>query len=290
MKERQFKNRLSAILSHNAIERPLEREKSGRINSKRLGRALTTDRVFKKRGDIHIDKEWSISILIDSSGSMDGAQRQKAKEATNALAKILSGLKWIDFEITEFGNTDLILKPYGRKYSGKELNHYSKQGSGEQDDYHFYSNGVDLIDAPHRNLKMAGYSYIGSGSYGGTNDHLALFRASRRLSKRKGNKILIIMSDGGPTADGTFIHHAQKHTTVRGSTHERRVITMAVSPHDTLKHVVTQIKKEKEIIMLGIGVMSNAVAHYYPQHTVVNDLPEFFSKVSSLLAKQIKKT
>lgn len=289
MKERQFKNRLLSILSHNAIERPLEREKSGKINAKRLGRALTSERVFRKRGDTHVEKNWNISILIDSSGSMDGEKRTQAKEATNALAKVLSSLKWIDFEIAEFGNTDIILKPYGRKYTGKELNHYSNQGNSQTNSYYLYSNGSDLIDAPRNDIQIAGYNVAQSGGYGGTNDTLALFRASRRLSKQSGNKILIVMSDGSPTGDGTFMFTAKAHETLRGSVQERKVLLSTADPDSALKQVANQIKREKQIILLGVGIQARDVERYYPQNTIVRDLPDFFSKMSSLLAKQIKK-
>ncbi len=250
---------------------------------------MTTERVFKKRGETHQDKNWNIAILIDSSGSMDGSRRENAKQATHAIAEVLSQIKFIDFEIAEFGNTDLILKPYGRRYTGKELKHYSLQGASQQNDYYFYSNGTDLIDAPRKDLNMAGYKMIGAGGYGGTNDSIAIFRASRRLEKRSGNKILIVITDGGPTGDYTFIHHAKTHSSVRGSMQERKVIMASQDPHQALHQIITQIKKEKQIIMLGVGVQATQVEEYYPQHVIINSLPQFFSKLSGLLAKQIKK-
>lgn len=290
MNAKQFKTRLKTILAHNAIPRPFEREKAGLINSKRLGLALTTDRVFKKRSEEKLEKKYSIEILIDASGSMwRNGKRERAREVAGELAKILSQLKGVEFEVSEFSGTDLILKEFEAPYSPKQTEAYGQKVSN----YQLYSNGHDIFDVPDsvpsETLGSMGYRLDSRAGYSSDNhDALAVWRAYQRLMERKDSKkILVVLSDGQPTREYDFKRLADTHKSVRGDRYS--VELMRDYPADALRKATTKIKKEKKVIMLGVGIQSRAVEDYYPDYVVVRSLATFFSGIASLLAKQIKK-
>ena len=65
-----FQTKLFRIMKQNQDDEKRRRTKSGLIDGSRLARYKTSDRVFKKRNQEKLGKNYFISILMDASGSM----------------------------------------------------------------------------------------------------------------------------------------------------------------------------------------------------------------------------
>lgn len=294
MNKRQFTNRLKGILEHNAIERPNEREKSGLLNQKRIALAGVTERVFKKRGDTKDqERNYAISILMDASGSMGsmdvGDKLHAAHHAVKELAEVLTQLKGVEFEIAQFSATDIILKTFDQQFSAEMLESY---GNSMPTDYWVNSTTKDVYDVPGgadtTDLTNKGYSHEYSQNFRGDNhDSLMVYRAYKRLLNRKGKKILLVLSDGKPT-QGTIVNAVKDNKTIRGDVYAAKLFKDYYS-EAALRTVTKKIKKEKKVIMLGVGILDESVENFYPHVTVIHETSEFFEKLTSLLAKQIKK-
>lgn len=98
-------------------------------------------------------------------------------------------------------------------------------------------------------LEAQGKNPGGHNQYGDNNDGECLLEASKNLAKQQaGNKFLIILSDGAPAMDS-----GKK--------------SRSLLDHE-LKEAVKEISKNTDQKLVGLGLLSNAVAKYYE-----NNLP-----------------
>lgn len=194
-------------------------------------------------------KNVAVEILIDLSGSMGGHKIECAKLTAIAMGESLKDLG-IAFEITGFNSVGC---PEMRTASSDGV-HSGR--THEKLDLHVFKDFTSE--------NMNGLTKIFSGTQ--NPDGECVVWATKRLMQRKeARKILIVLSDGQPATgdtDGALLR-------------------------SDLKIKVEKIIKSG-VECVGIGIMTDAVKHYYPKYVIVNDIDKLASEAMGQLSSIIR--
>lgn len=234
-----------------------EREQ-GSVNAKALAR-LATDKNYRypfkefKKTDT---KNVAVEILVDMSGSMGGEKIRTAKMSAIAMGEALRALD-IPYEITGFTSVG------DHRVSAAAAALGVGRYGGPKSRFNRFSERLELFvfkdfDSPSMNglEKMDAMANNPDGE--------CVKWAANRLNLRKEKrKILLVLSDGMPAADGD----------------------MSTLNKD-LKVKVGQIIKSG-IECVGIGIMTDAVKHFYPDYVVVNNLKTLPTETMTKLCRMI---
>ena len=246
-----FSGKLKSIMRDNNARRFGGAYKKGKLASKHLHKVkLDNPRVFRQR-ILRNHKKYSVSLLIDQSGSMWGNKAEQAAKAAIMMAEVLSTLQ----------NTGVAFEIFGFNLEEK---HYKKFDQP-------FNWGVK------RNLECIITETHGSGS-GGNNDGYAVHMASKRLLQREGEKILLVFSDGCPNEGYSEIpEHARKFCPKDKKSY---------SDFD-LKTEVNLASEQVKLI--GIGIQDESVGAYYPEYFVINEVDELPLLLLNILKKHIRR-
>lgn len=232
-----------------------ERER-GLLNTRSLSRLIAEPgyrKPFKELTKTEINNV-AIQILIDMSGSM-GGRMETAKATAVVLAEALKELD-IPFEVCGFH----------AQYDSKFAN-WSHANKADPSVFNRRTEALrkyvfKRFDS--HNLTGITRLYVGSQNPDGEGVRWAAERLSRQKTKRK---ILFVLSDGAPAAEGDCNILAKD-----------------------LKLAVDQVTKFG-IEVVGIGIQTSHVKEFYPDYIVVNkvqDLPsETMHKLSKLILKGV---
>lgn len=294
MNEKQFTRRLKTILQDNNVSRRNEREKSGMINTKRVGLYGTTERIFAHRDTEKLEKEYSISLLLDTSGSMRGDEIGLASQCVNQLAHAIGKINGIKLEIVTFSASEIQLKGFDEKPPDKDelfdIAHMLATG-GASVRYYYSEKTGDLFDSLRGHEPEGDYRLLSSEPWHGENyDQIAILRAYQRLKNRSGKKIILTFSDGEPTkGDINEIASRPGVKTLRGDKKAIKLL-QANDPSHSFKQLSKEIGQDTEVDMIGIGINTNAVKRYYEYNTAVYHLEELYPETVRILNKVIKKS
>lgn len=225
---------------------------NGRLDSKRLVAAYQrSPSVYKLRKDKE-EINTAIQILIDLSGSMYGNKMSIAAATAIALNECLAG-SGVRYQISGFSNfhwcseSQRIAEPKGKWHRIEPLV-ITKYKSWDESLH-------DAKEAMSTLRKAAG---------GNNADTCAVDWAYRDLTKQEAKrKILMVLSDGSPAC----------YT----SSYSDDLDTPLV------EKVQDIIKAGIEVI--GIGMMSDSVTHFYPKNVVVRNMSELSGEVFNQLSK-----
>lgn len=193
----------------------------GRLNSARLAGVLAgNDRVFKQTEEGET-LDCALSVLVDASGSMSGANEEMASRVLIALTEAAKAAGF-SYEASLFeGDTFKIIKGFG-----------------------------EACEGPVRERLGGLNAEVGGGTPLGD----AMFQAGVRLSmKPEARKVMLVLTDGMPN-DGAAV--SQMVTRLRGM----------------------------GIEVIGVGILTDAVKNFFPQHAVVNDLDDLGPRIFECLA------
>jgi cobalamin biosynthesis protein CobT len=227
----------------------------GRLHSANLSRlAAGDDRVFRKRTEFS-SKDVAVELVVDLSGSMGGHKVRVACEAAFALAQTLEriGIKneVIGFT-TMYRSTDVMDMRTVREDEEKlTAAGRSRPFSRYEAIYMPIFKGFD---------ERLTYDVKARFVAGGDGHHVDMANnvdgecieyAAHRLSKRREKgKVMIVLSDGAPSARGD--HHALS---------------------DHLKKVVRSLPA-RGIKVVGLGIQTTTVRSFYPKHMIITNVDE----------------
>lgn len=227
--------------------------KSGRLHSAGLMRLkFNDDRVFRRKQE-NQTKDVAVSLVIDVSGSMSGGKVLTATRAAFALSQVLERLR-IKHEVVCFTTSS----DYASRYSAPRTNGVA------------YSRveGINMpiiktFDEPVNSTVRARFGAMPSEIGMSSNiDGESVEYAARRLLKRKAARhVMIVLSDGQPACysmdggDGVV--------------------------NDLSRRV--KMLEQGGVDIVGIGIMSNAVAQFYSKHVVLNDVSKLPTEVMGQL-------
>ncbi|SER28927.1 Cobalamin biosynthesis protein CobT [Faunimonas pinastri] len=222
--------------------------RSGRLHSASLHRiSAGDDRVFRRTQENN-SKDTAVSLLIDNSGSMGGAPMRVAMSAGYALSQTLERVgiahECIGFTTmwatkpagwsaevirnearrigTKFARTEPILMPIYKGFEERLTPAVKRRFADAAMNQRFLANNVDGEAVETASLRL--------------------------MPRREHRKVLLVLSDGYPAADGDRkALYSHLHASVAGAT-------------------------KAGIEVIGIGIMNDAVKTFYPKHMVLHDL------------------
>jgi len=234
-----------------------EREQ-GVVNAKALAR-LATDKNYRepfKEFKKTETKNVAVQILVDMSGSMGGEKIKTAKMSAIAMGEALKALD-ITYEVTGFTSVGdpkvaAAAAKLGTGRHGKGKGRFNRFSERLElfvfKDFNGASlNGIEKMDAMSNN----------------PDGECVKWAAGRLMARKEKRKILFVLSDGMPAADGD----------------------MSILNRD-LKEKVQQIMKSG-IECVGLGIMTEAVKHFYPDYVIVKDLKSLPTETMNKLCKMI---
>ena len=221
--------------------------RKGKLYNPALARLITgDDRVFRKK-QVGRSKDVAVSLVVDCSGSMrwDGRIRNAVISAF-AFCSVLTNMG-IACEVIGF-TTKFVEGDY----------RYSRVGALYLPIFKSFTDPWDM-SAKRRLVHPYETKGVLKNNVDGESVQIA---ANRLLSRPEAGKIMIVLSDGSPAADG---------------------IDLDLEAH--LKSTVQDL--EKHIKIIGIGICSDSVAEYYKNYVVLDDISDLpktvIQKVKSLL-------
>lgn len=236
--------------------------RSGRLHSAGLHRlSVNDDRVFRRKQEAQA-KDTAVCLLVDNSGSMMGRKTEVAMSSAFALSSTLERVKiaheCIGFTTLTYGRSRA---GYSRTVISAEEDRVGRRFSRIEPVYMPIYKGFEERLTPAVKKRFA--DVVGNQSFLANNvDGEAVETATLRLLKRKEKrKVLIVLSDGFPAAEGdTTELYSHLHQAVEDAT-------------------------RLGVEVIGIGIQSNAVKSFYPQYVVLEDL----GKLPSAVMGEIKR-
>jgi len=232
--------------------------RSGRLHSAALSRVKTgDDRVFRRKVE-HKSKDTAVTVLLDNSGSMQGSKLDTACIAGYALASTLERIN-VKCEVLGFTTAFTDYHNSGALAAQREVNaeasrlgvRFSRWEPLYMPIYKTFSERM----TPQVKQRLANV-YLGSNpSFLANNvDGESIAVAARRLAARpESRKVMFVLSDGYPSADG---HGLNAH----------------------LKSTVADLEKSGMYIV-AIGIKSEAVASFYKRSVVLHDIAELPARI-----------
>lgn len=176
MREQAFYQRIGSIMKDNMYDRTVVGFRSGKIANKTLYKTQIEGqtKIFS-RSQERANKQYSISIMLDISGSMNDymGDNSRLDVAVDIIESLIGGLERnnIEFSVIAYGSRSHIVKTFKQPMKQKQLR-----------------------------------SKINGLSGGGTDETSGLAHAYEVISKQKGdrkNRFVMIFTDGEPNDNAT---------------------------------------------------------------------------------------
>nr|WP_301302399.1 hypothetical protein [Methylorubrum extorquens] len=232
--------------------------RTGRLHQAGLHRLVAgDDRVFRRLHE-NKSKDVAVGLLIDNSGSMDGSKMRTAMQSGYALSSTLERVA-IKHEVLGFTTK---WNPYG-----PEIREAQEAARKEGVPFTRYEplympiyKGFDerMTSEVKRRFAAAPFQDFLANNVDGECVERAAWRLLQRPEKRK---VLLVLSDGNPAADGDM---------------------RALRAH--LKLTVDAVEK-KGIETIGIGIEDDAPRHYYKKFVLLEDAASLPKAVMGELRK-----
>jgi len=244
-----FTKKINSIMTDNKLDRSGGEYRSGKLNTKKLYKWKCNNPKLFKRKVLRQHKDYSVYLLVDQSGSMFPEYKcANAARATVLMAEVLNKAG-VDFAIRGFNRKHKVYKEFNQPYNWTVK----------------------------RNLEHIIPSTNGDGS-GGNNDGYNINKATYDLSKRTGDKILIVISDGQPNESSSSIPEEDS---------KRLKHNFSCYRDFELREEITKSKQTNTLI--GVGIQAPYVVDYYPQAVLCNKIDELPNQLLNILRKNIKR-
>lgn len=238
--------------------------RKGKLSSNNLYRLTAGDDHIYKNKIEHKTREVAVSLVIDCSGSMHGSKIHTAMCSAWVLADVLGRLG-VDCEIMGFTTGDLYKQRSQDLY--KEMCDASRAGKEfdrcEPLRLPMFKTFQEKFSIEVKK-RMASYAHVQSSmasNIDGESVQYAYESLCRHANKgKKKGKMMIVFSDGQP-AGGVDSRKLNSH----------------------LKKVVQRIEKDGTNIV-GVGIMSNSVQHFYRKNVKLDNVAD----LPGIVLKQLR--
>lgn len=242
-----FAKKLNSIMTDNRLKRKGGLFRSGKLNNKKLYKWKCHSSKLFSKNIFRLHKDYSVSLLVDESGSMTENMMIEEAKAVVLLSEVLDFID-IPFEIVGFNATTRVYKSISQKFN-----------------WSIKRNLENIIPEAR------------SGNSGYTNDVFAINRTAHRLKNRTGEKIILVLTDGGSAPP-------KKELPIK----DRKGIP-------AIKQYMSDLKLKEEIhnarqngsILIGIGIKTEKVQESYPQSVVIDDVTTLPKVLLNRLTKNI---
>lgn len=226
--------------------------KRGRLHAPSLYKLVTNDpRIFTHREEAKANNT-VVSLLIDNSGSMSGQKMRIAMLSAYALSETLERLH-IKHEVIGFTTYDDVKVERALTQERDKQYEMSKSDPGYDRFWPIampiYKDFNERINAVVRQ-RIAYAMFAQKDLSQNIDGESLLYEVDRIMKQPEKRKVIIVLSDGQPAG----CNNAGSH----------------------LAYVTDKIQREKQVELVGIGILDDSVGDYYKNYFVlddVNDLP-----------------
>jgi len=234
--------------------------RSGRLHNASLGRLRFNDERVFRRKRVNVTKDVAVTLLLDISGSMYGEKLELSCQVAYGLSSVLDRMR-INHEVLSFSTEDLSREAIKRlrddmNTSGivwdrwEALNMPIIKEFNDRMDVTIRKRFIELSENPRH-------------CQNNVDGECVQIAAKRLLSRPETRKILLVLSDGWPSCECPDRGRLNSH----------------------LKSVVNGLTaRYRELDIVGLGIMDEAVKHFYPKHVVLKNLED----LPGTVMKQIK--
>ena len=226
--------------------------KRGRLHAPSLYKLVTNDpRIFTHREEAKANNT-VVSLLIDNSGSMSGQKMRIAMLSAYALSETLERLH-IKHEVIGFTTYDdakvekALIQERDKQYEmSKSDPDYDRFWPIAMPIYKDFNERINAVVRQRIAYAMFAQKDLSENIDGES----LLYEVDRIMKQPEKRKVIIVLSDGQPA--GCY----------------------NAGPH--LAYVTDKIQREKQVELVGIGILDDSVRDYYKNYFVlddVNDLP-----------------
>jgi hypothetical protein len=216
----------------------------GELSPPDIPRFLVTGdpRVFRRKTYAETTSA-RVSLLVDLSGSMGGTKVREARKAVIAFGEFCHAIR-VPFEIMGFTSVSFHTEFENRQRTKgtPAYDTFTRWGELKIEIYKEFHEQWKRVASRIMTMKAQCHNYDGEA--------VAIAVRRLQLSAKPGERrILFVFSDGYPEQEfSQFQPHGQEYL--------RRVVKQSMSAG---------------IELIGIGICSDAVSHYYPDHVVLNN-------------------
>lgn len=248
-------------------------QRSGKLNGPGLHRIMSNDdRVFARREEMK-GKDTAVSLLMDCSGSMEGAKQATAVSASYALATTLERVN-IPCECLGFTTMGYVGRhnsqqwPLSHKQWEELLEAFNAEVAKGVTFHRMMPIFMPVFKAFQERLNVDikrrfAYMQVKQPHQGGNIDGESLEYAAIRLAQRKEKrKVIIVLSDGHPAG--------------------------AINDSGHLKMMAERLTKQG-FDLVGIGIKDHAVSRFYDKHVVLQDIADLPGEVMKQLRVILQK-
>jgi len=226
--------------------------RTGRLHGASLHRLKAgDDRVFRRKQET-ITNDVAVSLLVDSSGSMNSCSRfENAMIAAYALSSTLERVK-VDHEVLGFTTDGVAGDPEARRRMADEEYRLGRRFSRVEAIYMPIFKQFHERLTPNVKERFAWAQHEGGLLANNIDGECVEMAAYRLLARRAPRHVLMVLSDGEPCASGDRFAQALH-----------------------LKNTVEKLSAMK-VETIGIGIQTDSVKRFYPRNMVLNsveDLP-----------------
>lgn len=273
-----FKQRMNSILRDNAIERFVSNKKKGTLNTKRIYKISNSEKIFKQKEE-RKGKDYSITLILDASGSMMGSE-STVIESTNSLLQQFEKMN-IPTSVYSFGKVVRKIKSFNDKPNEKQLGklywdtrRLKFWRCNKCFNFDFVIEKVGGINQCPNCKERVNYK---SDNSGGTADALALHIVCNEVCHVYTKNIVVVLTDG----DGDDI---------RGDS--SKIGNLVLEDLKNTKTVLNKMyKKYSDLIVIAVDIHSGHCEKVYGKQNsyYIREASEIFEAVSKLLARKIKR-
>lgn len=242
----------------------------GRINFSRLPYHKSSKLLFNREQE-RKGKKYYVELLVDASGSMAMDNRiDHATMAAELIAKVLG--KFCELQITMFNYLEFKVK--WQDFRAEKWGDFYGNSP--------YENFAEVLDGQKRRIVPEKQAHLykktvkSDASTDGNWEICNILNAAKRLKKKNGKRIIIILLDGQPNLDDHPGDHNNLH--IAG-------VRVDQNPYDSIKTTIQKL--EKDITILAFGISTDRPKQFYTNFQKINSPEEILESLIMSLQKHI---
>jgi Mg-chelatase subunit ChlD len=253
--DRVFIERLQAVLINNRARKQLRNKQKGSLDLKALVRTQTNSQsVFKQNNRKDSQRNYSVVLLVDESGSMGGNKSELAQELATNVSKNLERVGGVEVAVIGFSGNRIV-----------EHKRFDNTGRSSVCCIADLTSGTHHCDVGRR----INYERDSDGQNA---DLIAMEYSLDYLMRNKDHTsrpVFIMLSDGAPCSSPrsiTVVNADQKSKTFESKFIRRGMSTDSIPPMHQL------LTRYPDVNAFGLGMLMGG--QQVPKHKVVRDIKE----------------
>lgn len=252
--DKVFVDQLTAVLVNNRARKQLRHKSKGLLDTRAFVKTqVDSPSVFRQNNRKDSQRNYSVVLLVDESGSMDGDKADLAQELTQSIATNLDRVGGVEVAVLGFSGNRVVEH---KRFDNAGHSSLCCISQFAHDGYHCPT-GRQINDEQSSNCENA--------------DLIAMEYALSYLQDNhapNSKQVFIMLSDGAPCESGSSI--AVVGTDLRRKTFESKFTRKVSGSTRDIPHMHQLLKLFPDVNSFGLGMFQGG--QQVPKHVIVKDL------------------